>query len=61
MSDKYAALLVIAGSTKRAMIEAGASQEQAEEAYRVIERVAGSMLPPVNGTFNGKLDDTRMN
>ena len=59
--DKFAAIMVIAKQAERDMKAAGASAEHAEEAFKAIAYFAGSYLPPVSGTFNINLTDTKVN
>lgn len=59
-NTKHASMIVIAGSTKRALLEAGASEDEAEQVFSWIAHIAGRYLPPVSGTLHLKFDDAEV-
>jgi hypothetical protein len=54
---KYEQIIAIAASTSKQLIEHGVDGDFASSIRVQIERKAGSLLPPVNGTMSAALSD----
>lgn len=61
MSDNYKAALEVAEQTRAVLLRIGLAEDLADEIQARIAHAAGSLLPPVSGTFNINLTDTKVN